>query len=114
MDTQGGGRDGDRSMAKADSPRQPLALQQASPGCLAQKLSFGMNLGPRAHCFRASAAHPQSHGLLEDPKSGLLLLWKGLLAEQEVKHCGRKPCLLTRPVYNRKKWYVSTEGLKLM
>ena len=72
-------------------PRQPLALQQASPGCLVQKLSFGMNLGHWAHCFRASAAHPQSHGLPEDPKSGLLLLWKGLLAEQEVKHCGRKP-----------------------
>ena len=92
-------------------PWQPLALRQASPGCLALKLSFGMNLGHQTHGFPASDAHPQSWGLLEDPKSGLAVALKrpaGCTGSEEA-------CLLTRPGYSRRKWYMSTQkDLKLM
>ena len=102
------GRDGDRTMAKADSPTAATGPAEASPGCLALKLSFGTNLGHWAHCFRASAAQPQSRGLPEDPKSGLAVALKGSAGCTGSKALREEACLLTRHGYNRKKWYVST------
>ena len=102
------GRDGDRTMARADSPMAATGPAEASPGCLVLKLSFGTNLGYWAHCFRASAAQTQSQGLPEDPKSGLAVALKGSAGCTGSEALREEACLLTRHGYNRKKWYVST------